>query len=157
MTKNTLDAIIFHSNDAATIKECILKPLGYNNIKILNKKFYNIKILFYFIRNLRYIQLKYYPFKLIAKLRVILYYSIIIYYNPKLVISIIDDDSGNPIGHNVPLIGGKIPDLYGHSYKHGIKVIGEAKTSNDIIKTRTENQLKAYLKFLSAYKNKGYY
>ena len=71
-------------------------------------------------------------------------------------LSIIDDDSGNPIGHNVPLIGGKIPDLYGHSYKHGIKVIGEAKTSNDIIKTRTENQLKAYLKFLSAYKNKGY-
>ena len=48
-------------------------------------------------------------------------------------LTIIDDDPRNPLGSSVPAIRGSIPDLFGHSYKHGIQVIGEAKTSNDII------------------------
>ena len=71
-------------------------------------------------------------------------------------LTIIDDDSGNPLGYGVPNIRGKKPDLYGHSYKHGIQVIGEAKTSNDIINNHTKKQLRAYLKHLNVYNKKGY-
>ena len=71
-------------------------------------------------------------------------------------LTIIDDDPRNPLGSSVPEIRGSIPDLYGHSYKHGIQVIGEAKTSNDIINKHTEKQLRAYLEHLNVYNKKGY-
>ena len=71
-------------------------------------------------------------------------------------LTIIDDDSGNPLGYSVPNIRGKKPDLYGHSFKHGIEIVGEAKTSNDINNKHTEKQLKAYIEHLNVYKNKGY-
>ena len=71
-------------------------------------------------------------------------------------LTIVDDDPRNPLGSSVPEIRGSIPDLYGHSYINGIQVIGEAKTSNDIINNHTEKQLRAYLKHLNVYNNKGY-
>ena len=71
-------------------------------------------------------------------------------------LTIIDDDPRNPLGSSVPAIRGSIPDLFGHSYKHGIQVIGEAKTSNDIINKHTEKQLRAYLEHLNVYNKKGY-
>ena len=71
-------------------------------------------------------------------------------------LTIIDDDPRNPLGSSVPEIRGSIPDLYGHSFKHGIQVIGEAKTSNDIINKHTEKQLRAYLEHLNVYNKKGY-
>ena len=70
--------------------------------------------------------------------------------------TIIDDDPRNPLGSSVPGIRGSIPDLYGRSFKHGIQVIGEAKTSNDIINNHTKKQLRAYLKHLNVYNKKGY-
>ena len=73
-------------------------------------------------------------------------YSLTIFY----------DDPRNPLGSSVPEIRGSIPDLYANSYKHGIQVIGEAKTSNDIINNHTEKQLRAYLKHLNVYNKKGY-
>ena len=71
-------------------------------------------------------------------------------------LTIIDDDPRNPLGSSVPGIRGSIPDLYGRSFKHGIQVIGEAKTSNDIINNHTKKQLRAYLKHLNVYNKKGY-
>ena len=71
-------------------------------------------------------------------------------------LTIIDDDPRNPLGSSVPAIRGSIPDLFGHSFKHGIQVIGEAKTSNDIINKHTEKQLRAYLEHLNVYNKKGY-
>ena len=71
-------------------------------------------------------------------------------------LTIIDDDPRNPLGSSIPAIRGSIPDLYGHSFKHGIQVIGEAKTSNDIINKHTEKQLRAYLEHLNVYNKKGY-
>ena len=71
-------------------------------------------------------------------------------------LTIIDDDSDNPLGYSVPNIRGKKPDLYGHSFKHGIEIVGEAKTSSDTINKHTEKQLRAYLKHLNVYNKKGY-
>jgi hypothetical protein len=71
-------------------------------------------------------------------------------------LTIIDDDPGNPLGFSVPTLQGSTPDLYGHSLKHGIEIVGEAKTSNDINNKHTEKQLKAYIEHLNVYKNKGY-
>jgi len=71
-------------------------------------------------------------------------------------LTIIEDDPGNSLGSCVPRIGGCIPDLYAHSMKHGIEIVGEAKTSNDIFNNHTELQIKSYIEHLRIYKSKGY-
>ena len=71
-------------------------------------------------------------------------------------LTIIDDDSDNPLGCSIPSIRGRKPDLYGHSFKHGIEIVGEAKTSSDTIKKHSEDQFKAYIDHLNIYKNNGY-
>ena len=71
-------------------------------------------------------------------------------------LTIIEDDPGNSLGSGVPKIGGCIPDLYARSMKHGIEIIGEAKTSNDIFTNHTEFQIKSYIEHLRIYKSKGY-
>ena len=71
-------------------------------------------------------------------------------------LTIIEDASSNSLGESVPPIRGYIPDLYGYSFDHGIQVIGEAKTSNDINNKHTEKQLRAFLEHLNIYNKKGY-
>ena len=71
-------------------------------------------------------------------------------------LTIIEDDPGNTLGSGVPKIGGCIPDLYARSMKHGIEIVGEAKTSNDIFNNHTKFQIKSYIEHLRIYKSKGY-
>jgi hypothetical protein len=73
-------------------------------------------------------------------------------YNLKLI----EDSPRNPLGYGVPPIGGRFPDLYGRSSEFGIEVIGEAKTSGDIIKEHTEIQFCKYLNHLSVFNENGY-
>ena len=65
-------------------------------------------------------------------------------------LTIIDDDPRNPLGSSVPGIRGSIPDLYGRSFKHGIQVIGEAKTSNDIINKEVINSERINISLLNS-------
>jgi hypothetical protein len=71
-------------------------------------------------------------------------------------LTIIEDDPGNTLGTGVPKIGGCIPDLYARSMKHGIEIVGEAKTSNDIFNNHTKFQIKSYIEHLRIHKSKGY-
>ena len=92
INKLPIDAIIFNEQDAVAISECILKPIGLNNVIISPNNLFNIKTLLLFIYNLKHLQLFYYPKKIISKLKIIFQLSIIQYYNPRIVISILDDD-----------------------------------------------------------------
>ena len=91
-SKKKIDALIYFDTDAKPIQDFILKPLGLS-YKVLNPKLiFNIRIFFNFIINLKHLQLFYCTKKIKTKLITIIHLSIIDYYNPSIIITILDDE-----------------------------------------------------------------
>jgi hypothetical protein len=61
-------------------------------------------------------------------------------------------------GTNQPqTFGGYKPDIFAHDMPNSFRVIGEAKTSNDLDSERSSRQVLAFLEHLSLYPNAAFY
>jgi hypothetical protein len=64
-------------------------------------------------------------------------------------LSILADTVSFPSTRRPPLVGGFVPDVLALTAPSSFLILGEAKTFADVFSTRTNGQLRAYLRYLS--------
>ena len=80
-------------------------------------------------------------------------YKWVITYEPLLLNFVATDTIGGPLRNLPPYIGGHRPDLFAENINQDKVVVGEAKTSGDVVNDHTESQLVGFLNYLKYKKN----
>jgi surface carbohydrate biosynthesis protein len=86
-----VDAVIYFKNEQELMKKWILDPIGLKSTTVRDpmELIINLKVIFYFIKNIKYIFGK----KFVRRARFTYEKSLIQLYNPKIVITFIDNSS----------------------------------------------------------------